>query len=195
MKYTRENFPEIVSVRSKWLTSLVAGFGRTFFIAVPLSALLLLIITFNAGNVPAGIKILIAVFALLLLYFFGRLLISMKKEKKHTITRVVVNNTGLHHYVNESPVKSITYEAMARNPENGIYDILLDDPGDTDRPYEICIFVYEAGMDKIRRKLVLLEAGFVIANGNLLKRHFLNGISVFRPDLKIAPNVLTHFRM
>ncbi|MDQ0067805.1 hypothetical protein [Chryseobacterium lathyri] len=108
-------------------------------------------------------------------------------------THIIVDEKGLHHYCNQDILSSIPYAELHPNPETGKYDVLLTEY-DESAP-SLCIYFFEPALKKAMRKAVNLDIDTVITNGNLLLKNFVKGILIFRPDLKVAPNVLDLYHL
>jgi len=188
-------FPAIDSKTSKGWTLAIKVFFSVFVVLTPLIMILMAWLTLASGNIQIEIKILVVVLAILVIGLFVWLLMVQIRTKSTTkIIRATVDKTGIHHYSNQGLVKSIQYNQLMPNPENGEYDIFIYlDQSDTDM--DLCFYVFDDAANKVVRKALFLEGDFVITNGNLLKKHFIKGISMFRPDLKIAPGVLDLYKL
>ncbi|MEI3789972.1 MULTISPECIES: hypothetical protein [unclassified Chryseobacterium] len=188
-------FPAIDSKTSKGLTLAIKVFFSIFAILTPLMMILMVWFTLASNSIKFEIKILIVVLAILVIGLFVWLLMVQIREKSTTkIIRATVDKTGIHHYSNQGLVKSIQYSQLMPNPENGEYDIFIYlDQSDTDM--DLCFYVFDDAVNKVVRKALFIEGDIVIINGNSLKKHFLKGISLFRPDLKIAPGVLDLYNL
>ncbi|GEN72278.1 hypothetical protein [Chryseobacterium lathyri] len=188
-------FPAIDSKTSKGLTLAIKVFFSIFAILTPLMMILMVWFTLASNSIKFEIKILIVVLAILVIGLFVWLLMVQIREKSTTkIIRATVDKTGIHHYSNQGLVKSIQYSQLMSNPENGEYDIFIYlDQSDTDM--DLCFYVFDDAVNKVVRKALFIEGDIVITNGNSLKKHFLKGISMFRPDLKIAPGVLDLYNL
>jgi hypothetical protein len=60
---------------------------------------------------------------------------------------------------------------------------------------DLCFYVFDDAVEKVVMKAFFIEGDVVITNGNSLKEHFIKGIIMFRPDLKIAPGVLDLYNL
>ncbi|MFN1216354.1 hypothetical protein ACKW6Q_05135 [Chryseobacterium kwangjuense] len=135
------------------------------------------------------IKILIVVLTIFIIWLVGWLLMKQRKEKTgRKITQIVVDNEGIHDYSDQDLVRSLKYSELMSDPENGKYDIFI--PRDqTDADYTVCFYVFDDALNTVKLKAFTLNIDHVITNGNELRKHFIKGILMFRPDLKIAPGV------
>ncbi|MBB6331741.1 hypothetical protein HNP24_002691 [Chryseobacterium sediminis] len=146
---------------------------------------------FNAKEISVEIRVvLIALFMAILCFCVWML---FQKNKKSMTTHIIVDEKGLHHYCNRDILYSITYAELHPNPETEKYDVLLTEY-DESAP-SLCIHFFEPALKQATRKTVNLNIDKVITNGNSLLKNFVKGILIFRPDLKIAPNVLDLYQL
>ncbi|TBO35934.1 hypothetical protein [Pedobacter kyonggii] len=191
------NFPAIRSKTSKSWTSFINGLGLIFCVLTPLLTVLMAIMVCNSTHINIEIKALIVVIALFAVWFFVWLLVATIKEKsKNKITHVVVDRNGLHHYTdNEELIKTMPYNLLMPGGENGKYDVFINLRVGTDLDPDLSVYLFDEKSNKTVTRAVLLECDLVITNGNLLLAHFIKGIIIFRPDLKIDPNVLGLYKL
>lgn len=189
-----DQFPVIDSKISKGLTLVIKVFFSIFAVLIPLMTIFMAWLTVDS-NIKTELKILMVLLAILIAAGFIWLLITKIKEKPGPkIIRTAVDRTGIHHYSHQGLVKSILYTQLMPNPENGKYDVFIPlDQTDTDM--DLCYYVFDDLSDKIVIRSLFLEGDFVITNGNSLKKHFIKGITFFRPDLKISPGVLELYKL
>lgn len=185
------SFLPIESKTSKGLTLLIKILGRSFLIITPLSVIIMAIMVLDAKEISVEIKIVLIGLFTAIVSLFAWLI--TQKTKKNTTTHIIVDEKGLHHYCYRDILHSIPYADLHPNPENGKYDVFLTEYHES--APSLCIYFFEPVLKKIISKSVNLDIDMVITNGNLLLKNFVKGILIFRPDLKIAPNVLDLFRL
>lgn len=191
MSSQSNSFLPIESKTSKGFTLLIKMIGRSFLILTPLSVIVMAISVFIAKEISVEIKIVLITLFIAILCFCIWML--FQKNEKNMTTHIIVDEKGIHHYCNRDIVCSITYAELHSNPELGKYDVLLTEY-DESAP-SLCIHSFEPELKKATRKTVNLNIDTVITNGNLLLKNFVKGILIFRPDLKIAPNVLDLYQL
>ncbi|OXB04621.1 hypothetical protein SAMN05444387_0112 [Flavobacterium pectinovorum] len=120
-----------------------------------------------------------------MIYFVLKDVIITRKNK---ITKVIVDQNGLHHYKNETIIESLTFESLYPNPDLKNYDVVLSEGEDV--AYDICVYYLDNSTNTIIYKAITFKTPFSIRNGNELKRHFIKGVLKFRSDLKVSPKVL-----
>lgn len=185
------SFHPIESKTSKRLSLLIKVVGRSFLIMASLFIIIMAISVFNAKEISVEIRVvLIALFMAILCFCVWML---FQKNKKSMTTHIIVDEKGLHHYCNRDILYSITYAELHPNPETEKYDVLLTEY-DESAP-SLCIHFFEPALKQATRKTVNLNIDKVITNGNSLLKNFVKGILIFRPDLKIAPNVLDLYQL
>ncbi|QNN42878.1 hypothetical protein [Pedobacter roseus] len=117
---------------------------------------------------------------------------QLAQAKGNKITQVIVDQQGFHHVQNLKILKSITFDSLRLNL-NKKYDVDLSDGDDVS--IELLVYHQDDVANKIVCKAITFETPFSIKNGAELKRHFIKGIMVFRPDLRISPGVLDFFNV
>jgi len=187
-------FPAIDSKTSKGWTLAIKVFFSIFAVLTPLMMILMAWLTL-ASKIKFEIKFLIVVLTIFVIGLFVWLLRVQIREKSTTkIIRATVDKTGIQYYSNKGLVKSVPYNQLMPNPENGKYDVFI--PLDqTDTIMDLCFYVFDDVVEKVVMKAFFIEGDVVITNGNSLKKHFIKGIIMFRPDLKIAPGVLDLYNL
>lgn len=194
MEYTKEDFPEMEAKNSKGLTLAFRIFGYSLPVIISICCITILVIIFSSDDsekIPIIVKISLSLLTILLLWFFGWLFMQEKKKSRNKVTRITVDCRGLHHYINENVMKSLLFSSLQSNYQDGEYDIMLSVPqGESDHPYHILFFTLNNDLNVVQETAFLLDADFIITNGNQLKKHFLKGLMIFRPDLRIDPGIL-----
>ncbi|EJL72429.1 hypothetical protein [Chryseobacterium populi] len=185
------SFSPVESKASEGLTLFIKMIGISLLIITPLSIIIMAIPVFNTKEISTELKIILLSLFTIIASFFAWLIIQ--KKQKNTTTHIIADEKGLHHYCNRNILHSITFTDLNPNPENGKYDVFLTE-------YEesapcLCVYLFEQTLNKSTYKTVNLDIDVVITNGNLLLKNFVKGILIFRPDLKVAPNVLNLFRL
>lgn len=195
MVFSKSNFPEITSRHSRGFTLLIKGFGWFFSVLIILCAAIMVILVFKERAITSGFEILLLALGLLLLLFFGRLIISsLLKGPDSKVTRIAVDKNGINYYHGSELVRRLNYDDLKPCPDGEKYDVFLTDIGEGS-PYYLYVYFPDSISGKYRLKCPDLDSQTVITNGNQLKRHFVTGIMIFRPDLKIAPGVLDLYRL
>ncbi|KFF03907.1 hypothetical protein [Chryseobacterium luteum] len=182
-------FPAIHSKISKGWTLVIKVFVSIFAVLTPLMVILMAGFTLASEKISIEIKILIVLLALLMTGgFIWFLIVQIREKSAVKIIRSAVDKDGIHYYGNQGLVKSILYSKLMPNPENGKYDVFIN-PGQVDTDIDSCFYLFDEESGKAVMKALFLEGDVVITNGNSLKKHFIKGIILFRPDLKVSPGV------
>lgn len=185
-------FPAIhskISANRTLVVKVLFSIFKLIVVLIPLLMIVMTVLTLKSGAVIIEIKILVVVLTIFIIWLVGWLLMKQRKEKTgRKITQIVVDSQGIHDYSNQDLVKSLKYSELMPDPENGKYDIFI--PRDhTDADYTVCFYVFDDALNTVKLKAFTLNIDHVITNGNELRKHFIKGILMFRPDLKIAPGV------
>ena len=189
MGFQNNEFSKIESLKSKKITFIAKALGVFLFVSTILGIIYLDIIIIESRKLSAEFKISSVVLSVVLfsflVYFVLKDVIITRKNK---ITKVIVDQNGLHHYKNETIIESLTFESLYPNPDRKNYDIVLSEGEDAG--YDICVYYFDNAANTIIYKAIIFNTPFSILNGKELKRHFIKGILKFRSDLKVSPKVL-----
>lgn len=188
---TEENFPPLNSMSARWQTAVLKVCLLTCF-ALVLAALLAGVV-FSFWIKETNIRILTIGIAAPVLCALIWMAVASYRSGKHRYTQARVDAEGLHQYGEGVPAQSLRYEALSANSSGGVYDVLWTDWGYNETNPDLYVFVRnESGA--VQRQVVEFRI-FLVPNGNALLAHFVRGIIRFRPDLKIAPQVLSRYRI
>lgn len=189
MDFQGNEFSKIESLKSKKITFIANALGAFIFVSTIVGIIYSEIIIIESGKLSVEFKISSVVLSVILLSF---LVYAVLKHtiiiRKNKITKVIVDQNGLHHYKNEIIIESLTFESLYPNPDLKNYDVVLSDGEDV--AYDICVYYFDSSRNTIVYKAIILNTPFSIRNGKELKRHFIKGVLKFRPDLKVSPKVL-----
>ncbi|KIQ16456.1 hypothetical protein RT99_20535 [Flavobacterium sp. MEB061] len=189
MDFQNSEFSKIESLKSKKKTFIAKAIGVFLFVSTILGIINLEIIIIESGKLSAEFKISSVIISVILssflIYFVLKDVIITRKNK---ITKVIVDQNGLHHYKNETIIESLTFESLYPNPDLKNYDVVLSEGEDV--AYDICVYYLDSSTNTIIYKAIIFKTPFSIRNGNELKRHFIKGVLKFRSDLKVSPKVL-----
>jgi len=189
MNFQNNEFSKIESLKSKKITFIAKALGVFLFVSTIFGIINLEIIIIESGKLSAEFKISSVIISVILssflIYFVLKDVIITRKNK---ITKVIVDQNGLHHYKNETIIESLTFESLYPNPDLKNYDVVLSEGEDV--AYDICVYYLDNSTNTIIYKAITFKTPFSIRNGNELKRHFIKGILKFRTDLEVSPKVL-----
>jgi hypothetical protein len=188
MDFQNNEFSKIESLESKKTTFIVKFLGAIIFIGTVLGIINLEIIIIES-KLSVEFKICSAVLSVILLSFLVYFVVKdMIIHQKNKITKVIVDQNGLHHYKDEIILESLTFESLCPTPDLKNYDIVLS-VGEN-AAHDICLYYFDNSRNAIMYKAITFNAPFSIRNAKELKRHFIKGILKFRSDLKVSPKVL-----
>lgn len=194
MTFAKNNFPQITSRHSHGLTLFIKGFGWLMSVFVPIALIGLTILVFNSRHISISLKIGMLVLSLLVVCFFGRLMLTMRKKTKSNVTKITIDKNGINYYNDTELIKTLNYHELKIRPQNEKYDVFLSEFGE-DGPFILNFFVLDSESGRLLRKCPDFDSDAVITNSNQLTRHFVTGILYFRPDLNIAPGVLNLYKL
>ncbi|MGG5207317.1 hypothetical protein ACQWU4_00120 [Chryseobacterium sp. MIQD13] len=188
-------FPTIQSKHSKIFTLFIKIFGITMSLVILVTAVSMIFLG-GVTKIRLEIRILLAIIAILLIIFITWLLIiQFKNNSQKKVTHVIVDREGLHHYRNEELIKTINYNDLKTAPQNERYDVFFYNPPESEAYSDLCFYIYDEESKMAVRKAVFFEGDTVITNGKQLLAHFIKGIVLFRPDLRIDPNLFEIFKI
>jgi len=189
MDFQNNEFSKIESLKSTKTTFIVKALGAFIFMSIILAIINLEIVIIESARQSVEFKISSAILSLILLSFLIYVVlkgtITIRKNK---ITKVIVDQNGLHHYKDETIIESLTFESLYPNPDQKNYDVVLSEGEDVG--YDICVYYFDNSKNTIIYKAITFNTPFSIYNAKELKRHFIKGILKFRSDLKVSPKVL-----
>jgi hypothetical protein len=195
MSFEKSQFPSIHSKVSKGWTLAIKTVFSILAVAISLSLIGLIIIILNSSESKIGIELKILtciVFTSVIGLFVWLLITQLRKKPVQKITQIGVDSLGIHYYSNQDLVRSIKYTQLMPRPENEKYDVFI--PFD-DSDISLCFYLLDEISDKLKLQALVLDIDFVITNGNSLKKHFIEGIIIFRPDLKIDPGIFDLYKL
>eukprot|EP01012_Entosiphon_sulcatum_P052968 TRINITY_DN72855_c0_g1_i1.p1 TRINITY_DN72855_c0_g1~~TRINITY_DN72855_c0_g1_i1.p1 ORF type:complete len:176 (-),score=9.97 TRINITY_DN72855_c0_g1_i1:18-494(-) len=152
------------------------------------------IVVLNSRHIPIGLKIGMPVLSLLLVWFFGWLMVTMRKKTKINVTKITIDKNGINYYNSIELIKTLNYDDLKIRPQNEKYDVFLSEFGEGG-PFLLNFYVLDPESGRLLRKQPVFDSDVVITNSNQLTRHFVTGIIYFRPDLKIEPGVLNLYQL
>ncbi|MCD0472689.1 hypothetical protein [Flavobacterium sp. JAS] len=189
MDFQNNELSKIESLKSKKITFIAKAIGVFLFVSTILGIINLEVMIIESGKLSSGFKISSVVLSVVLLsflvYFVLKDVIITRKNK---ITKVIVDQNGLHHYKNEIIIESLTFDSLCPNPDLKNYDVVLSEGEDVG--YNICVYYFDNSTNTIIYKAIIFNTPFSIRNAKELKRHFIKGILKFRSDLTVSPKVL-----
>lgn len=195
LRVNTDDFPALSSRHSRGLTFFIKGFGCFFSVLIFVFAVFTGIMVFTEISITPGLEILLIGICLLLLLFFGWLILSsLRKGQENNYTRLVVDNKGINYYNDDVCINKLYYDDLRHIPNTKGYDVFLNDPGE-DGPYYLLFYIIDPTTGKFKIGSIDFNARTVIINSNKIHRHFIKGIQFYRPDLKIAPGVLDLYQV
>ena len=196
---TKDNFHEIKS-EPNWLATWCIRF--LFFSLLGLIVLLFyfLPILFFIDHTIDGDQLFafgLIYYPLLiwLTYFAIRFL---KRRRRKSVRHITVNREGIFYEMMDGTEDSLRYNKLEASSNNHIvYDVFIDSKlqftGEATyrQPY-LMVFLKGKG-HKVRVFHPDLGYSYYARNNRLLRSHFLRGIALFRPDLRIDPFIYSEF--
>ncbi len=197
--FTEDNFHEIKS-EPNWLVTWCIRF--VFFSLLGLIVLLFyfLPILFFIDHTIDGEQLLafgMIYYPLLIVlsYFVVRFL---KRRKRKSIRHIKVNCEGVFYELIDGTEESLRFDQFEISSNDHIvYDVFIDSKlqftGDaTYRQAYLKVFL-KGNEQKVRPFHPDVAYSYYAGNSRKLRNHFIQGVTLFRPDLRIAPNVYSEF--
>lgn len=194
--YTKDNFPEIIS-RPHW--------GLTWTLRVVCSmvfGLLILLIYFIPtafyidGTMDADVFIFFsAIYYPVMIYLSYRGVRYLKSVGGKAVIRISVNHKGIFYLKRNGSVTSLRYQQLEWASKGIVFDVFAQ----TDTTWQYgpgptalkCFF---GGKEfTVHFRITDLFYSYYTGNSRILRQHFIQGVAVFRPELRIAPNVYANF--
>ena len=193
MIYNNENFPKIVSERNLAATVVVyVLFGLlgiamlALFIALPLSIQLE-----HNSPISNGEMIFDLIYFSILLWIMWALYKNYKRQKLKKIILISVDQDGIHHHQYNGIIQSILYKELERSREAYVSDIDRKIGTKYSPGY---IFGFKEGK-QIPIDFSKPENGmtYIPKNKYHLIGHFLQGVTLFSPHIKISQAVYADY--
>lgn len=191
-KYSKYDFPEITSSpvwRLSWIWRVIV---LLLFLSLIAIFFILPFIFYKEGRLGLwGIVFILLLYYPILVWGCIKLTQNYKENKKKKLILVAVNKTGLHYHRNNGEIESILYCNLEKSYEYYIKDVDVRQ-GSRYSPPRIFVhlnnskkILYFGDLDGVNN--------FYSLNEKALRAHFIQGISLFRPDLTISESVYSNF--
>jgi len=197
--FTKDNFPEIKSEPSWFWTWCI----RIVFFPLFGSLVLLFYITpflFYVDDTIEGGQL----FAFGIIYYPIVIWLSyiavryLKRIKSKAVRHITVNREGIFYEQLNGTVESLLYSQLAKSSDDfNIYDVFIGSNlvytgTSTYRQTFLKVFL-KGNEQKVRPFHGDVAYSYYAGNSRTLRSHFIQGVTLFRPDLRIAPNVYSEF--
>nr|WP_121271709.1 hypothetical protein [Pedobacter schmidteae] len=187
-----DNFPEVVSRPGwvvTWLLRLVLG---VLFLVMCFLFFALPVGFYLDGYNDVGVVVLMGCYDLLLVWLLWLMVKYMRRNLGKSVVKIVVDGRGIHYHRLDGSAESLLYLALEKSG-----DSFAD--GD--------VFAKTVGIGESAKRVLMVRSGkaerrvtfhthivsYFTVNRRELLVHFLRGIVLFRPDLKIEASVYASF--
>ncbi len=182
----RKDFLPLVSKTWEFITWLTRISGMLLLLVA-----FLLLLGWPAAffNRPALFIVVAILYYPALAFGVYRFFIYQKKIRKRTVLKIIVDAQGIHYERKDGSVDEILYSNLKSYSFSDEYDVSVSP---VNKAYVLQI--YEN--DKVKEvDFIGRDAGYTSCIGNLkaLRRKYIQGITCFRPDLRINPLVYEVF--
>lgn len=197
--FTKDNFPEIKSEPNwfwTWCIRVVffPVFGLIVLLFYVLPSLFYIDGTIE-GRQLFAFGIIYYPIVIWLSYIALRYLIRIKSK---AVRHITVNREGIFYEQLDGTVESLLYSQLAKSSNDfNIYDVFIGSNlvytgNSTYRQTFLKVFL-KGNEQKVRPFHPDVAYSYYAGNSRKLRSHFIQGITLFRPDLRIAPNVYSEF--
>lgn len=125
------------------------------------------------------------------------LLRYIKRVKGNAVGHIKVNREGVFYEKMNGTVESLLYKQLEASSSYIVYDVFIGSrvihTGNTLYRQTFLKVFLKDGEKTLRFFHPDMAYSYYAGNSRLLRSHFIQGIVLFRPDLRIAPNVYTNF--
>src|SRR5690606_23727209 len=197
--FTKDNFPEIKSEPNWFWTWCI----RIVFFPLFGSLVLCFYITpvlFYVDDMIEGGQL----FAFGIIYYPIVIWLSyiavryLKHIKSKAARHITVNREGIFYDQIDGTVESLLYSQLEKSSDDfNIYDIFIGSnrvyTGTTTYSQTFLKVFLKGNEQKVRFFHPDVAYSYYARNSRLLRSHFIQGVTLFRPDLRIAPHVYSEF--
>ncbi|MDR2223430.1 MAG: hypothetical protein LBE34_11935 [Flavobacteriaceae bacterium] len=192
---TKENFQPLYATNNLTLTRLLR---LTFFLIsllfiLPLYSIPLLLMDDITNS---GINsIYYALYIVILTYLLYQLIKSIQKANKNSISNLMVDKEGLHYTFLNKNTEDILFKDLLPYKQSYTADILTRTEGIGASSKTVLMAHHKQQLRKLSFQNTFIFSNQYITNSGALRAHYIQGITLFRPDLKIDPSVFTNFHI
>ena len=197
--FTKGNFPEIKSEPNWFWTWCIR---MVFFPLFGLLVLCFYIAPFAFyidGTIEGGQLFAFGIFYYPIVIWLGYIAIRyLKRIKSKAVRCITVNREGIFYDQINGTVESLLYSQLEKSTDDMIvYDVFIGSNlvytgTSTYRQTFLKVFL-KGDEQEVRPFHPDVGYSYYAGNSRLLRGRFIQGITLFRPDLRIAPNVYSEF--
>jgi len=197
--FTKDNFPEIKSEPNWFLTwcirilfSMLFGSLMILIYTIPL--------TFYLDGTMEGSQFFIfAIIYYPIIIWLSYLGVRyLKRIRGNAVRHIKVNHEGIFYKNINGTIESLLYNQLeVSSNDNIVYDVFIGSnllhTGTTAHRQKFLKVFLKGNEQKVRFFHPDVAYSYYAGNSRLLRSRFIQGITLFRPDLRIAPNVYSEF--
>lgn len=188
MIYHQDRFPELQSEPNwcaTWVIRIILSCTSLLFLAAFFATPLLLYTEKEIDGI--GATLFMGIYYPLLLWACIALFRHIQKNRKKFVKKITVNNKGIHFHKINGKTESVLYSQLKKSGDRYTADVY----GKKIRLYGERIFFVHLKHGK--EAIYFNHTDAFSGNTRDLRAHFLQGIHLFRPDLRISPEVYSEF--
>jgi|GEM_PF-342407 len=197
--FTKDNFPEIKS-EPNWFWTWCIRIIFSFLFGLLVLLFYITPFLFYIGGTIEGNRF----FTFAIIYYPIVIWLSyiavryLKRIKSKAVRHITVNREGIFYEQLEGTVESLLYCQLEKSSDDfNIYDVFIGSNlvytgTSTYRQTFLKVFL-KGNEQKVRPFHPDVAYSYYAGNSRTLRSHFIQSITLFRPDLRIAPNVYSEF--
>lgn len=196
--FTKDNFPEIKSEPDWFITWVIRVAFLLLFGSLAILLYFIPIAFYIDGTIDGGeLSSFGLIYYPIILGMTYLAVRYLKRIKGNAVRHITVNRHGVFYKKLNGMVESLQYSELEKSTGPDVYDVFI---GSRLIPTGETIFrqtflnVFLKGYEQ-KVQVFHLDVGYsyYARNSRLLRSTFIQGIVLFRPDLRIAPNIYTEF--
>ncbi|AJA69185.1 hypothetical protein HX057_06315 [Myroides odoratimimus] len=193
MKYTSDTFPELVTLTNPKLTLLVRIVFLLFTTFLLVLLYLLPFALINDYTDSTEFYILIGIYTLLFTYGIYKFIKEYKKKNTTAIQKIIVNKLGIQYHKLNGEIEHLSYKDLNKSKQLYTKDIFTKTTGVNISSKTLLKVFYNQQERTISFQNTDIFYTYLSTNSRELRQHFLQGVTLYRPDLKIADSVYNDF--
>ncbi|MEC4053606.1 hypothetical protein VSP10_12495 [Myroides odoratimimus] len=193
MKYTSDTFPELVTLTNPKLTLLVRIVFLLFTTFLLVLLYLLPFALINDYTDSTEFYILIGIYTLLFTYGIYKFIKEYKKKNTTVIQKIIVNKLGIQYHKLNGEIEYLLYKDLNKSKQPYSKDIFTKTIGVNISSKTVLKVLYNQQERIVSFQNTDIFYTSISTNSRELRQHFLQGVTLYRPDLRIADSVYTDF--
>lgn len=197
--FTKDNFPEIKSEPNWFWTWCIRVVFFPLFGSIVLLFYITPVLFYIDGTMEGGQLFAFGIIYYPIVIWLGYIAIRyLKRIKSKAVRHITVNSKGVFFEKINGTVEPLLYSQLEISSNyNIVYDVFIGSnliyTGNTNYRQTFLKVFLKGNEQKVHFFHPDVAYSYYARNSRLLRSHFIQGITLFRPDLRIAPNVYSEF--